>query len=108
MSYDCANDRSEIYLKEMKMIDEEKIKSSLKEFIGEENLQWLRNEFTKDNLCLIYGSSGGWCGVQMRNFIRDKHKEIDEYFKSIDEGDWYAKFEDWFHPIVEEVVYGSN
>ena len=90
------------------MIDEEKIKSSLKEFIGEENLQWLRNEFTKDNLCLIYGSSGGWCGVQMRHFIRDKHKEIDEYFKSIDEGDWYAKFEDWFHPIVEEVVYGSN
>ena len=108
MSYDCANDRSEIYLKEMKTIDEEKIKTSLKEFIGEENLQWLRNEFTKDNLCLIYGSSGGWCGVQMRNFIRDKHKEIDEYFKSVDEGDWYAKFEDWFHPIVEEVVYGSN
>ena len=69
------------------MIDEEKIKASLKEFIGEENLQWLRNEFTKDNLCLIYGSSGGWCGVQMRNFIRDKHKEIDEYFKSIDECD---------------------
>ena len=90
------------------MIDEEKIKASLKEFIGEENLQWLRNEFTKDNLCLIYGSSCGWCGVQMRNFIRDKHKEIDEYFKSVDEGDWYAKFEDWFHPIVEEVVYGSN
>ena len=90
------------------MIDEEKIKSSLKEFIGEENLQWLRNEFTKDNLCLIYGSSGGWCGVQMRNLMRDKHKEIDEYFKSIDDGDWYAKFEDWFHPIVEEVVYGSN
>ena len=103
-----VNDRSEIYLKEMKTIDEEKIKASLKEFIGEENLQWLRNEFTKDNLCLIYGSSGGWCGVQMRNFIRDKHKEIDEYFKSVDEGDWYAKFEDWFHPIVEEVVYGSN
>ena len=98
----------DIYLKEMKTIDEEKIKASLKEFIGEENLQWLRNEFTKDNLCLIYGSSGGWCGVQMRNFIRDKHKEIDEYFKSVDEGDWYAKFEDWFHPIVEEVVYGSN
>ena len=92
----------------MKTIDEEKIKVSLKEFIGEENLQWLRNEFTKDNLCLIYGSSGGWCGVQMRNFIRDKHKEIDEYFKSIDDGDWYAKFEDWFHPIVEEVVYGSD
>ena len=92
----------------MKMIDEEKIKASLKEFIGEEDLQWLRNEFTKDNLCLIYGSSGEWCGVQMRNFIRDKHKEIDEYFKSIDEGDWYSKFEDWFHPIVEEVVYGSN
>ena len=92
----------------MKTIDEEKIKTSLKEVIGEENLQWLRNEFTKDNLCLIYGSSGGWCGVQMRNFIRDKHKEIDEYFKSVDEGDWYAKFEDWFHPIVEEVVYGSN
>ena len=92
----------------MKKIDEEKIKASLKEFIGEENLQWLRNEFTKDNLCLIYGSSGGWCGVQMRNFIRDKHKEIDEYFKSVEEGDWYAKFEDWFHPIVEEVVYGSN
>ena len=77
------------------MIDEEKIKASLKEFIGEENLQWLRNEFTKDNLCLIYGSSGGWCGVQMRNFIRDKHKEIDEYFKSVDGGgDWYGKFED--------------
>ena len=92
----------------MKMIDEEKIKASLKEFIGDENLLWLRNAFTKDNLCLIYGSSGGWCGVQMRNFIRDKHKEIDEYFKSVDEGDWYAKFEDWFHPIVEEVVYGSN
>ena len=93
----------------MKMIDKEKIKASLKEFIGEENLQWLRNEFTKDNLCLIYSSIGGWCGVHMRNFIRDKHKEIDEYFKSVDEdGDWYAKFEDWFHPIVEEVVYGSN
>ena len=101
-------EKCELYIKEMKTIDEEKIKASLKEFIGEENLQWLRNEFTKDNLCLIYGSSGGWCGVQMRNFIRDKHKEIDEYFKSIDEGDWYAKFEDWFHPIVEEVVYGSN
>ena len=100
--------KCELYLKEMKTIDEEKIKASLKEFIGEENLQWLRNEFTKDNLCLIYGSSGGWCGVQMRNFIRDKHKEIDEYFKSVDDGDWYAKFEDWFHPIVEEVVYGSN
>ena len=92
----------------MKTIDEEKIKTSLKEFIGEENLQWLRNEFTKDNLCLIYGSSGGWCGVQMRNFIRDKHKEIDEYFKSVDEGDWYSKFEDWFHSIVKEVIYGSN
>ena len=103
-----VSEKCELYLKEMKTIDEEKIKTSLKEFIGEENLQWLRNEFTKDNLCLIYGSSGGWCGVQMRNFIRDKHKEIDEYFKSIDEGDWYAKFEDWFHPIVEEVVYGSN
>ena len=92
----------------MKMIDEEKIKASLKEFIGEENLQWLRNEFTEDNLCLIYTSRGCWCGVQMRNFIRDKHKEIDEYFKSVEEGDWYAKFEDWFHPIVEEVVYGGN
>ena len=92
----------------MKMINEEKIKASLKEFIGEENLQWLRNEFTKDNLCLIYSSSGGWCGVQMRNFIRDKHKEIDEYFKSIDECDWYGKFEDWFHSIVKEVIYGSN
>ena len=103
-----VSEKCELYLKEMKTIDEEKIKTSLKEFIGEENLQWLRNEFTKDNLCLIYGSSGGWCGVQMRNFIRDKHKEIDEYFKSVDEGDWYAKFEDWFHPIVEEVVYGSN
>ena len=90
------------------MIDEEKIKASLKEFIGEENLQWLRNEFTKDNLCLIYTSSGGWCGVHMRNFIRDKHKEIDEYFDSVYEDDWYAKFEVWFHPIVEEVVYGSN
>ena len=92
----------------MKMINEEKIKASLKEFIGEENLQWLRNEFTKDNLCLIYSSSGGWCGVQMRNFIRDKHKEIDEYFKSVYECDWYSKFEDWFHPIVKEVIYGSN
>ena len=90
------------------MIDEEKIKLSLKEFIGEENLQWLRNEFTKDNLCLIYTSSGGWCGVQMRNFIRTKYSEIDEYFKSIDECDWYGKFEDWFHTIVEEVIYGSN
>ena len=29
------------------MIDEKKIKASLKEFIGEENLLWLRNEFTK-------------------------------------------------------------
>ena len=90
------------------MINEEKIKASLKEFIGEENLQWLRNEFTKDNLCLIYSSYGGWCGVHMRNFIRDKHKEIDEYFKSVDEGDWYSKFEDWFHSIVKEVIYGSN
>ena len=45
----------------------------------------------------------------MRNFIRDKHKEIDEYFKSVDEdGDWYAKFEDWFHPIVEDVIYGGD
>ena len=44
----------------------------------------------------------------MRNFIRDKHKEIDEYFKSLDESDWYGKFEDWFHSIVEEVVYGSD
>ena len=91
------------------MIDEEKIKASLKEFIGEENLLWLQNEFTKDNLCLIYTSHGVGCGVQMRNFIRNKHKEIDEYFKSVDKGgDWYAKFEDWFHPIVEEVVYGSD
>ena len=103
-----ASEKCELYLKEMKTIDEEKIKASLKEFIGEENLQWLRNEFTKDNLCLIYSSSGGWCGVQMRNFIRDKHKEIDEYFKSVAEGGWYAKFEDWFHSIVEEVVYGNN
>ena len=90
------------------MIDEEKIKASLKEFIGEENLQWLRNEFTKDNLCLIYTSHGGWCGVHMRNFIRSEYSEIDEYFKSLDESDWYGKFEDWFHLIVEEVVYGSN
>ena len=22
--------------------------------------------------------------------------------------DWYSKFEDWFHPIVEEVVYGDS
>ena len=45
----------------------------------------------------------------MRNFIRDKHNEIDEYFKSVDEGgDWYSKFEDWFHPIVEEVIYGDS
>lgn len=90
------------------MIDKEKIKLSLKEFIGEENLQWLRNEFTKDNLCLIYGSSGGWCGVQMRNFIRTKYSEIDEYFKSVYECEWCAKFEDWIHPIVEEVIFGSN
>ena len=55
------------------MINEEKIKASLKEFIGEENLQWLRNKFPKDKLCLIYTSQGGWCGGQMRNFIRDKH-----------------------------------
>ena len=89
------------------MIDEENIKSSLKEFIGDEKLQWLRNKFTKDNLCLIYTSQGGWCGVQMRNFIRSKYKEIDEYFKSIVDGDWYCKFEDWFHHIVEEVVYGD-
>ena len=90
------------------MIDEEKIKASLKEFIGEENLQRLRNEFTKENLCLIYTSHGCWFGVHMRNFIRDKHKEIDEYFKSVDDGDWYSKFEDWFHPIIKEVVYESN
>ena len=44
----------------------------------------------------------------MRNFIRSKHSEIDEYFKSVDDGDWYSKVEDWFHPIVEEVVYGSD
>ena len=43
----------------------------------------------------------------MRNFIRSKYSEIDEYFKSIDDGDWYSKFEDWFHSIVEEVVYGD-
>ena len=91
------------------MIDEEKIKASLKEFIGEENLLWLRNEFTKDNLCLIYTSHGCWFGVHMRNFIRSEYSEIDEYCKSVDEGgDWYAKFEDWFTPIVEEVVYGNN
>ena len=92
----------------MKMIDEEKIKLQLKEFIGEENLQWLRNKFPKDKLCLIYTSQGGWCGVQMRNFIRSKYSEIDEYFKSVDDGDWYSRFEDWFHPIVEEVIYGDS
>ena len=90
------------------MINEEKIKASLKEFIGEENLLWLRNEFTKDNLCLIYTSHGCWFGVHMRNFIRSEYSEIDEYFKSLDESDWYGKFEDWFHTIVEEVVYGSD
>ena len=90
------------------MIDEEKIKASLKEFIGEENLKLLRNEFNKDELCLIYTHIGNWCGVQMRNFIRCEYSEIDEYFKSVDADDWYGKFEDWFHHIIEEVVYGSD
>lgn len=51
------------------MIDEKKIKLSLKEFIGDENLQWLRNKFPKDKLCLIYTSQGEWCGVNCCKMI---------------------------------------
>ena len=83
-----------------------KFKNEIKRFIGEENINFLKNNYNKKNLCLIYTSHCNFAGIQIRNHMRETFPVIDKYFsEQFTKDNWYHEFEDWLHELIEEVIF---
>jgi len=81
------------------MIDEKKIIESIKTFLGEEGINYLKEFKDKDMFYLAWGSAlYGSVGMQVRNYLRDKHTELDKEFTD------YGEFEDYSTEIMLKIL----
>lgn len=75
-----------------------KYKNDVIEFLGEDNIEYFR-ELEYDDLVLVWGSYiCGAVGAKVRNFLRDKHPEIDTQYKN------YGEFEDASWVLFKEII----
>lgn len=87
------------------MINDNDVILYIKELLGEENISFLNEDCPKEKSVLIYTSVYNMVGISIRNNVRDKFKEMDEYFTNTYGDNWYHEFEDWLHPLIIKAVY---
>lgn len=80
-------------------MNSELYKGEIIEFLGEDGLRYLKEYYDKGQLALPWGSVlYGRVGLQVRNYLRNKHTEIDEEIKN------YGNFEDWSWDVINEIM----
>lgn len=76
----------------------DRYKDDVIEFLGEDNLEYLRG-LEYDDLVLVWGSYiCGAVGAKVRNFLRDKHPEIDTQYKD------YGELEDASWELIKKIL----
>jgi len=62
------------------IIDKEQLKQEIKDFLGEEGLQYLKECNNNGTFFIAFGSFlGGNVGIQIRNHLRVLHPELEKY-----------------------------
>lgn len=80
-------------------MNNELYKDEINAFLGEDGIQYLKEYYDEDKLALPWGSVFyGRIGMQVRNYLRSKHPEIDEEMKD------YSDFEDWSWNVINEIM----
>lgn len=77
----------------------EEYKTEIIKFLGEDGLNYLKEFYDKDKLILPWGLIlYGGVGMQVRNYLRSNHPEIDKEFPD------YADFEDFSYDLIQEIM----
>lgn len=80
--------------------------SKIKEFLGKEGLQYLKEYYDNGKFDLAFSSMlYGRVGMQIRNYLREGFPEIDESYKNEYGNElWYNHFEDDSYKITLYII----